>query len=398
MIKTRENTRSLQRRASTDYLNSLGQDELFERFAITRVSKIDGLDCIGVPVYSVCRPAAKVVSVNAGKSLDGSLARAGAVAEGIEFAVFENPVGPWEIGTSKSVDPDLMPTCSGVDFSRETPIAQELVTHYASGEQRMMPSDLVWVERRIEVEDPMFLMSSNGQSVGASFEDAFLQGLCECVERDQTVLRSLTLDTFHVWSPKIQFESELKDKCAAAGLKMYLFYCTYDIPFPVYQCILVDPYGGCGTYGGWGCDLNPCKAAERALLEAIQSRAVYISGSRDDIERRDYAFLKAMEPEHMIQEIESLPVAGVLPDFRWEYSSLPDELDHALDLLGPWKDKIYFKHIDLGEIHAVKTIVLGLEQPRGPLFRSMRWEKMRMEWVKTLPVPEDPYPELLSPI
>lgn len=381
-------TRSDQRIRSTAYLNSLGADELFERFAITRVSKIDGLDCIGVPVYSVCRPAAKVVSVNAGKSCDARMARAGAVAEGIEFSVFENPVGTWEIGTSNSIDPDLMPTCLGADFSRETPIAQESVTHFASGEQRMMPSDLIWVDRRIEVEAPQFQMSSNGQSVGASREDAFLQGLCECVERDQTVLRSLTLDTFHVWPPKIEFQSELKDKCERAGLKMYLFYLTYDIPFPVYQCILVDPFGGCGTYGGWGCDLDPNKAAERALLEAIQSRAVYISGSRDDIERRDYTLMKAMEPQAMIQEIESLPFAGVLPDFGWDYSSLQAELDHALDLMGSWRDQIYFKHIDLGELHAVKTIVLGLEQPRGPGFRSIRFEKMRVEWVKTLPPPE----------
>ena len=381
-------TRSEQRTRSTDYLNSLGADELFDRFAITRVSKIDGLDNIGVPVYSVCRPAAKVVSVNAGKSVLGPLARAGAIAEGIEFATFENPVGTWEIGTSNSIDQHLIPTCLGADFSRETPIAQELVTHLVSGEQRMLPSDLVWVDRRIEVESPQFQMSSNGQSVGASFEDAFLQGLCECVERDQTVLRSLTQDTFHVWPPKIAFQSELKDKCEAAGLKMYLFYATHDIPIPVYYSILVDPFGGCGTYGGWGCDLNPRKAAERALLEAIQSRAVYISGSRDDIERRDYTLLKAMEPEHMIREIESLPFAGTLPELGWEYSSLQSELDHALDLMGPWRDKIYFKHIDLGELHAVKTIVLGLEQPRGKLFRSMRFEKMRQEWVKTLPPPE----------
>ena len=396
-------TRSEQRTRSTDYLNSLGQDELFEKYAITRVSKIDGLDCIGVPVYSVCRPAAKVVSVNAGKSLDGSMARAGAIAEGIEFAVFENPVGDYRVAPFRSVDPDLLPICQDSDWTSATPIAQELVTHFASGEQHPLPSDLVWVEQRMYPDPnnephPQFLMSSNGQSVGASFEDAFLQGLCECVERDQTVLRSMTLDIFHVWPPKIEFQSELKDKCERAGLKMYLFYCTYDIPMPVYQCILIDPFGGCGTYGGWGCDLDPQKAAERALLEAIQSRAVYISGSRDDIERRDYTLFKAMEPDFFIREIESLPYAGTLPDYRWEYSSLQSELAHALDLLKPWRDQIYFKHIDLGEVHAVKTIVLGFEQPRGPLFRSMRFDKMKAEWIKTLPVPEDPYPELLSPI
>ena len=373
-------TRYEQRTRSTGYLNSLGQDELFERFAITRVSKIDGLDNIGVPVYSVCRPAAKVVSVNAGKSVFGPMARAGAIAEGIEFATFENPVGNYTVGPFQSRHQKLLPLCSGSEWTPETPIAQELVTHYGSGEQRPMPSDLIWVDQRLAFDEPVahFQMSSNGQSVGASFEDAFLQGLCECVERDQTALRSLTLDNYGTWPPKIYFENELRSKCEAAGLKMYLFYCSYDIPIPVYQCILVDPFGGCGTYGGWGCDLNPNKAAERALLEAIQSRAVYISGSRDDIERRDYTLLKSMEPAEMIQKIESLSFAGLLPDYGWEYSSLQAELDHVLEILEPCRDQIYFKHIDLGEIHAVKTIFLGLEQPRGPRFQSMRWDKMKL--------------------
>ena len=371
-------TRYEQRTRSTGYLNSLGRDELFDRFAITRVSKIDGLDNIGVPVYSVCRPAAKVVSVNAGKSVFGPLARVGAIAEGIEFATFENPVGDYRVGPFQSVSPKLLPICKDSDWSPDKPIAQELVTHYGSGEQRYLPSDLVWLDRRVELEFDQFQISSNGQSVGASFEDAFLQGLCECVERDQTVLRSLTMDNYGVWPPKIYFENELRDKCEAAGLKLYLFYLTLDIPIPVYSAILVDPFGGCGTFGGWGCDLNPNKAAERALLEAIQARAVFISGSRDDIERRDYTLLKSREPGDMIQEIESLSFAGLLPDYGWEYSSLHSELDHVLEILEPCRDQIYFKHIDLGELHAVKTIFLGLEQPRGKLFRSMRWDQVKL--------------------
>jgi YcaO-like protein with predicted kinase domain len=367
------------RRRTADYLNSLSLDDLFLRFKITRVSRIDGLDCIGVPVYSVCRPEAVAVSVNAGKGLDVRMARAGAIAEGIEFATFENPVGPFFVEPGLVNPLEWFPFAKDSTWTDETPIATEDMIVWGNGCPITIPSDLVWLIRRAKYDGPThFQMTSNGQAIGASFEDAFLQGLYECVERDQTVLRMCAESVLHVWPPRVQATqgSLACMQCSKAGLKLFLFHCPVDIQIPCYWAVLADPYGGCGTFGGWGCDLNPNHAAERAILEAIQSRAVYISGARDDIERRNFDELKARDPSDLIRELEALPVMGQVPESGYEYGSLEEELRHARELLGPWAEQVCYKHINLGELHAVKVIILGMEQPITKYWKSMRWHKL----------------------
>jgi YcaO-like protein with predicted kinase domain len=365
---------------TADYLNSLSLDELFSRYKITRVSRIDGLDCIGVPVYSVCRPEAATVSVNAGKSLDARLARAGAIAEGIEFATFENPEGEFYVDSGLMNPVEWFPFACDSEWTPETPFAQEDVRVWGNGSFVSMPSDLVWLIRRAQYDGPThFQMTSNGQAIGASFEDALLQGLYECVERDQTVLRMCSESILHVWPPRVEMPENsfrIRQCCDGASLKLFLFHCPVDIQIPCYWAVLADPYGGCGTFGGWGCDLNPNYAASRAILEAIQSRAVYISGARDDIERRNFDELKARDPSELIAELEALPVLGQVPEGGYEYESVEEELRHARELLGPWAEQVCYKHIDLGELHAVKVIILGMEQPITKHWKSMRWAKL----------------------
>jgi YcaO-like protein with predicted kinase domain len=373
-------TRKTLRTRTANWLNSLSLDELFRRYKITRVSRIDGLDCIGVPVFSVCRPEAATVSVNAGKSLDARMARAGAIAEGIEFATFESPVGNFSVDPGLMNDPEWFPFARDSAWTEETPIANEDVTLWGNGSLINVPSDIVWLIRRARYDGtPHFQMTSNGQAVGATFEDAFLQGVYECVERDQTVLRMCSESVFHVWPPRVEVPRNLSgiEACVqGASLKLFLFYCTVDVPIPCYWAILADPYGGCGTFGGWGCDLNPNYAAERAILESIQSRAVYISGARDDIERRNFEQLKAKDPSDLIRELEALPILGDVPEGGYGYGTLEEELSHARELLGPWADRVCYKHIDLGELQAVKVMILGMEQPIAKHWKSMRWHKL----------------------
>ena len=381
-------TRKTLRRRTAEYLNSISLDDLFLRFKITRVSRIDGLDCIGVPVYSVCRPESVTVSVNAGKSLDGRMARAGAIAEGIEFSTFENPVGEFWVEPGLMNPLEWFPFAKDSTWAAETPIANEDVTVWGNGSLINVPSDLVWLLRRARYDGPPhFQMTSNGQAIGASFEDAFLQGLYECVERDQTVLRMCSESILKVWPPRVEPPESfatIVSKIHRASLKLFLFHCPVDIQIPCYWAVLADPYGGCGTFGGWGCDLNPNHAAERAILEAIQSRAVYISGARDDIERRNFDELKARDPSDLIRELESLPVLGQVPEGGYQYESLGEELSHARELLGPWAQQVCYKHIDLGELQAVKVIILGMEQPIAKYWKSMRWHKLAESYSRAL--------------
>jgi YcaO-like protein with predicted kinase domain len=371
-------TRSEQRRASAEYLNSLSQDELFRRFEITRTARIDGLDCIGVPVYSCARPEARVISVSAGKSLDARMARAGAVAEAIEFATFEKPVGRfWVTGFGGDLQ---LPTCLDSAWTSETPIAIEFVTSL-SGERWLLPSDLIWLTKR-EGKEQHFMRSSNGQALGATFEDAFCQGLCECVERDQLTLRRISLKKLGIYPPVVDLQHGdipqsirlLRLKCVEASLKLHLFFCTCDIPIPVYWAILFDPTGY-ASFSGWGAGVRNEPAAERAILEAIQSRAVYIAGARDDIERRKFTAIQESDVRSMIAAIEAQPKIKWMAGFEPELST-EMELQWVLAALSAWRDKIYFKHIDLGDMHCVKSIILGLEQPMHDNWRPMRWDKL----------------------
>ena len=51
---------------------------------ITRVANITGLDRIGIPTATACRPNSRALAVSQGKGLDLDEARAGALMESIE--------------------------------------------------------------------------------------------------------------------------------------------------------------------------------------------------------------------------------------------------------------------------------------------------------------------------
>lgn len=375
-------TRAQIKERSAVFLNSLTRDELFLRWGITRIARIDGLDCVHVPVYASCVPGAKVLSTCAGKGRFAHLARAGAVAEAIEFSTFENPVGPFGITPFHSVDPDLLPVYEGSGWTPDTFIAREKVTHYSTGELRDLPSELIWMTGRSHKklrQKPYFQMSSNGQAVGTDFQTAFLHALYEVVERDQAVLRMISWEKLGVQPPRVDLARApesirgLHQATVQAGLKLYVSKCSADITLPVYWAILIDP-DGFGNFAGWGCDYSEEKAAERAILESIQSRAVYISGARDDILRRDFAKAKSLDVKMLIAEQERI-------EPTLEISSLPEieieaEIERAVEALGPHVENLYFKHLDLGDLHAVKVIVLGFEQPRVAGWKSIRWKKL----------------------
>lgn len=373
-------TRAESRVASAEYLNSLSLDVLFDRFKITRIARIDGLDVIGVSVYSTCRPAGRVISVNAGKSQVPEMARSGAVAEAIEYHTWEHPFGDFTIaplGTELN-----LPLRVDCQWKPEMPIALEHAVFWKTGVETLVPSEMIWMIPRVVGVHRNFIRSTNGQACGATFKDAFLQGLYEVVERDQVSLRRISIERLDIWPPRVAIPDvlgTLADKCAAAGLKLYLFSCTLDVLIPVYMAILVDQFEGLGTFAGWGCHLSDTLAAERAILEAIQSRAVYISGARDDILRRDFYDNQERDPKAMIAEIGALPAAP-FPDDSYRDMPIANELSIVLGRLTDWHDHIYFKHIDLGDLHTAKTMIFGMEQPNLRIlkgWRSVRWEKLR---------------------
>jgi ribosomal protein S12 methylthiotransferase accessory factor len=374
-------TRAQSRFKSAQYLNGLSRDELFERFIVTRIAKIDGLDCIGVPVYSAIRPASQSISVNSGKSQCPVLARAGAIAEAIEFHTFEQC--PKDLPVEVLGNKLDLPFAKNAEYGDDTVIPIELVVHHTTKSVVRFPAEIVWLTRRHK--DRYFMRSSTGQSVAATFDDAFLTGLYEVVERDQTTLCRTSIRNLGIYPPRVsvpavhQTVSPILEKLAKASLKLYLFYCTVDLGIPVYWAILIDPYCGSGAYFGYGCHCTHALAVERAILEAIQGRGVFISGARDDILRRDFDNCRAKDPKELMAEMEQGPVFECPRDLGKTEFTVEEELSFVLDRLKNWQDNIYYKAINLGDLWAVKTIVLGLECPdliEAEIWRSVRWEKL----------------------
>ena len=228
-----------------------------------------------------------------------------------------------------------------------------------------------------------FMRSSNGQAVGGTFDDAFLQGLLEVVERDQVTLRRVAWKHLGVPAPRVSLPPNLEELAKRAGLSIYLFSCSWDIHLPVYWAVIA---GDEGSFSGFGCSITSSRAAERAILEAIQSRAVWLSGARDDILRRDFVSNRDRTLKEVRSELDPIPTVPFPPDQMPELS-VKDELTLVLHKLSAWRNNIYYKHIDLGDFHAVKTIILGLECPQfvsEDTWRPIRFTTLAQVYMDTI--------------
>src|SRR5580692_6051844 len=126
-------TRTQERLRSAERLCKLSYDYLFDNFGITRISDLTGLDVIGVPVWSSTRPIAHTITFSGGKNLDPMLAKAGAIAEGIELAIFEgsHPKGQPRFFWSSVLD--QLPVRKGFEIGHGHTFESEPITHYLSG-------------------------------------------------------------------------------------------------------------------------------------------------------------------------------------------------------------------------------------------------------------------------
>ena len=311
------------RQKSAEYITSLSADQLFDRYEITRVGNITGFDCVGIPVYHVTRPAGLVLSQNSGKGLDKATARVGAIAEGIEYHTFEHPAGDFRVGKFDAVPLEILPVALGSKWTPKTDIPLESAFHFQSGCTVELPSDLLWmVHRKRKVMN--FQMTTNGQAIGASFESAFLSGIYECVERDAMTIALGRWETGGPPPRRVDPRNAswaidaILAKIDDAGLKVYLFDCTSDIPIKVYWAALVDPSGDFFTTAGWSCNLDSTVAAQSAMLEAIQSRCVYIAGARDDLMEGEYRSHKSRNPKDQQLFLSLLPMCGKLLSYTMD--------------------------------------------------------------------------------
>jgi len=322
---------------------------------ITRVADITGLDTIGIPVATACRPNARSLSVSQGKGLTREAAATSALMEAVEFYHAEYVQHPLVLEShqalstrSSAVDPRRLPLLPGPAFNPQERLLWIEGLDLCSGGVRWVPYEMIHIDYTIGSlpGGRHFARGSNGLASGNHLLEAVSHALLELIERDAAALweqldedeqqdRRLDLDS--VSDP---FSRDLLAKFTRAGVTVAAWDLTSDVGVPV---VLVhaterepNPFRPVPAAGGLGCDSSGESALQRALTEAAQSRLVMISGQRDDVLMKEYRRTTDTDAEAAHRRTlmsaaagRPLPPGLVHPTFRDEVRWILERLDGA---------------------------------------------------------------------
>ncbi|HET6764176.1 MAG TPA: YcaO-like family protein, partial [Longimicrobiaceae bacterium] len=158
-------------------------------------------------------------------------------------------------------------------------------------------------------------IDSNGLASGNHILEAAAAGLYETIERDALTCHLLAEFRTPHRMPRVKLDTienplvrDVLDRLRAAHVTPLLYDCTVDTGVPTYMSYIYDDENRhVGVAGGAGTHLDPAIAMIRALTESVQTRVVYISGSRDDIFRHDSHQFKAKDSLAWLERLESVP-------------------------------------------------------------------------------------------
>jgi YcaO-like protein with predicted kinase domain len=279
----------------------------FPMLGITRLGELTGLDTLGIAVAFATRPNSYSLSLSLGKGASRELALTSAAMEAAELAVAERR--PAEL---------LRASVSGlrsqgreiVDLSRIARCQPHLLEPDAdidwvegrdlfSGQAVLVPWALAGLDHRI---DPpgyhnTFEVATDGLASGNSEAEAVLHGIYELIERYAYALHELVpagRDEDRYFVPVCSGQSDLGcmlDRIREAGLTIELVDMTTDIGVPCHLAMLSMNSGGrdeilgaSPQFVGCGSHRNPLRSITRAVTEAVQARAAFIAGARDDFQ------------------------------------------------------------------------------------------------------------------
>ena len=319
---------------------------LLPAMGITRLANVTGLDDIGIPVFTACRPNAKAISVSQGKGISIEAAKASAAMEAIETYHAENIDLPTrfcsynELVKSHSVvNLNQLPKMDVIAFdpdSRRLWIEAHLLQ---SSQTTYIPYDLVHCDFTLPLPpgSGCFQLSTNGLASGNTREAAS-HALCELIERDALTLRSLLSESQHA-QRKVDLTTiedahifELIRKIEEADVMVSVWNLTSDIGIPTFSATIINksesqhrqlyPMNGSGTH--------PDKhvAIMRAITEAVQTRLTLISGSRDDASLSMYKAKQNIEHQRRVRD--QLMNTPAYVDFNniksWNHDTIEEDL------------------------------------------------------------------------
>ena len=266
-------------------------------FQITRVTDVTRMDRLGLPVCMSVRARSLTLHVSAGKGLQVLDARVGALMEGIETAVAEPHVTPWqgrgmrirELEADWAGEFDFLDLPFAIggtprpDDAFECLPCEELV----DGRPGWMPADLVFMPYESPGQPRLLRGSSTGIASGNSVDEATLHGLLEVLERDATTLNAARDASWWVEPDTLPAPfAELARAWASSGVSLAVRYVPNVFGLPCFRAVLHEPESeDVRLAGGAGFHLDRGIAVSRAICEAAQSRLSCIHGGRDDVLR-----------------------------------------------------------------------------------------------------------------
>ena len=318
---------------------------------ITRIANITGLDRLGLPVVTVCRPNARSLAVSQGKGLDLDSAKASGVMESVEAYHAEHIDAALRCGSLSDLSDSLhLADVSALPKSAGNRFHEDLRLFWIEGHNRMDGSAL-WLPLETVSADytlPLppghgcFAASTNGLASGNTLEEAVAHGICEVVERDAVALwklqgerprRASAVDIDTVDDPLCR---EALGYFERAGVQVKVWDVTSDVGIATFCCLA---YGEEDDWAdpefGAGCHAAREIALLRALTEAAQARTTFIAGARDDLgsalyapdaRRRRRAYCHALAASHQnvctFQEVPTLESDSLRVDVDWMLSRL----------------------------------------------------------------------------
>ncbi len=278
------------------------------RFSISRISDITGLDCIGIPVVQATRPLALSNAVSQGKGETLEQAAIGAVMEAIETATAERvdwdrlakaPAQEFFGSQSDECFASHLYTADTVNDWSEQPLTWTTGIDLTNGADLPVPSALVhtdYVPSSVHATHP-FLRNTTGLGAGPTLSYAIRHGMQELLERKSTGRAETTHGFFERtrFDPMPVTDAKTKDCLETLASKHILtgFYlCPSDNNTITVWSQLLDgedsPLGLPLPANGFACRPTLSEAITGALLEAVQTRVSVIAASRDDLTRAFY--------------------------------------------------------------------------------------------------------------
>jgi YcaO-like protein with predicted kinase domain len=357
---------------------------ILRRIGITRVAVITGLDVVGIPVVTVCRPNARSLSVSQGKGVDLVAAKVSGIMEAVEAWHAENVLLPLRLATYRElravaevVDVEQLPRPSSSRFHPDLTILWIEGTDVFSAAKVWVPYESVHLDFRAPGPQGTgcFLATSTGLAAGNHLLEAVSHALCEVVERDAVALWSERAESDRA-SRQVDLNTvtdrgcrQLLDAYESARVGVGVWDLTTDLGLPVFLATIAgrsaESVGRLPAAMGYGCHPDRAVALSRALTEAAQSRLTLIAGTRDDFPPGYYR--QGREAKAIATHVARLnrrPARAFTDAAHASRASIDEDVAHELDCLrAAGVQQAILVELTRSDVRipVVRTVVPGLE-------------------------------------